>query len=231
MFRNPLNVLLFTFASSSSFSIPRAKGRDELTGFLNGTLKSCRTFCLNRSGDFLSERDIANLRQSYWERTTWINASFSLLPLSSLHLGSSLTILNLQLRIELISVIHTVQLPNLRPWWMQGCKPTIELEGTTLNVPLTSVSSCIWWGGSQNYLQVQQSGRRTHITYWKLLDSHLWFIIRKGYKLKLTNGKSTWGVVWKKSKCKAFIILSLWSHIMTHYFPGIRVWQYGCYIA
>lgn len=144
MFRNPLNVLLLTFTSASSFSIQRGKGRGELTGFQNEMLKSCRTFCFNRRGDFLSERDIANLRQSYWERTTWINASFSLLPLSSLHLGSSLTILNLQLRIELISVIHTVQLPSLRSWWMPECKPTTELEGTTLNVPLTSVSNCVW---------------------------------------------------------------------------------------
>lgn len=131
---------------------PKGKGEGWVNWILEWKAESCRTCCLNRSGDFLSERDTADLRQSYWERTTWINASFSLLPLSSLHLGSPLTILNLQLRIELICVIHTVQLPCLRSWWMQECKPTTELEGTTLNIPRTSVSNCIWWGG---YLQVR----------------------------------------------------------------------------
>lgn len=132
MCRNPLKLLSLTFTSASSFSSQREKGREEL-------MESCRTFCLKRSSDFLSKRGTANLRQSCWEGTTWINTSFSLLPLSSLHLGSSLAVLNLQLKIELICVIHTVQLPSQRSWWMQECKPTTESEGTAR----TSASNCI----------------------------------------------------------------------------------------
>lgn len=44
---------------------------------------------------------------------------------------------------------------------------------------------------------------RTHKTHWKLFYSWLWFIIAKGYSLKLVKRRGAWGRVPETSTCRA----------------------------
>ena len=182
-------------------------------------MESCRTFCLKRSGDFLSKRDTANLRQSCWKGTTCINTSFSLLPLSSLHLGSSLAVLNLQLKIELICVIHTVQLPSQRSWWMQECVSQLESEGTTH----TSASNCILGRGFSKLPSALIVCQEDSHNLLEALILAVMVYYREKILIKIGPRMKRIEQRLRKYKRKASIILSLGSHIMTRYFPGTSV--------
>lgn len=105
---------------------------------------------------------------------------------------------------------------NIRANWEVGGKSPQESAPSLL----TPVASS---GDSQKHYPIWCNARGTHITYWKLLRSGLWFIIGKGCRFLKAREDAHRVESGKGTKCGASVAHSAWSQDIL--FPSSDVWQ------